>query len=216
MKTSRAIRAMRMAISPSSRRAGAHLVFAPRRARSIRTISRPTVSVAGPAKAGLEDKFRPQFFDGVATIVAKLLYRDRGRFRDVRREGLPAAPHCLPNGKGSRFADQGRRRSDGAGGGRLALSSRNPYLSKAERHQASAIYRVLAAAAREDEGRRAPSRATAAARRALTTLGFRIDYVAARNPKVSPLPSMMSRRACSPPRGSARPRLIDNVPSLAS
>src|SRR5690606_20908541 len=27
----------------------------------------------GPALAGLEDKFRPHFFSGVATIVAKLL-----------------------------------------------------------------------------------------------------------------------------------------------
>ena len=30
------------------------------------------VEPAGPAKAGLEDKFRPHFFGGVATVCSKL------------------------------------------------------------------------------------------------------------------------------------------------
>src|SRR5688572_19168485 len=55
------------------REAGVNLVFVP----SAQAIYPPdfatTVTMAGPARAGLEDKFRPKFFDGVATIVAKLL-----------------------------------------------------------------------------------------------------------------------------------------------
>ena len=50
--------------------AGGDLIFAP----SVEGIYGPlfatTVDVAGPAKAGLEDKFRPTHFAGVATVVA--------------------------------------------------------------------------------------------------------------------------------------------------
>ena len=45
----------------------------------------------GPASAGLEDAFRPHFFAGVATVVAKLLIQCAARLRVVRREGLSAA-----------------------------------------------------------------------------------------------------------------------------
>ena len=63
----------------------------------------------------------------------------------------------------------------------LALSSRNRYLSHVERQRATAIHRALSDAAAKIGSGIKPSIATAAARRTLTTQGFRVDYVAARH-----------------------------------
>ena len=193
--------------------AGAHLIFAPRQGEIYPHEFATTVTVAGPAKAGLEDKFRPQFFNGVTTIVAKLFIETGADFamfgekdyqqlvtvsRMAKDLDLPIKVVGVPT----------VREADG-----LALSSRNAYLSKAERHQASAIYRILTAAAQKLREGEQPSRATAAARRALTTLGFRVDYVAARNTETlaalqhSDEPMRVLAAAWL---GSTR--LIDNVP----
>ncbi|MEI2806730.1 MAG: pantoate--beta-alanine ligase [Albidovulum sp.] len=53
-------------------KAGTHLIFSPAPDEIYPPGFSTTISLAGPAKAGLEDKFRPLFFDGVATVVAKL------------------------------------------------------------------------------------------------------------------------------------------------
>lgn len=168
--------------------AGAHLVFAPPAAEIYPPGFATSVVLAGPAKAGLEDKFRPQFFDGVATIVAKLFTQSQADFamfgekdyqqlmvvtRMARDLDLPIKVIGVPT----------VREESG-----LALSSRNAYLSKAEHHQAAFLYQTLTAAAQKIRAGEAPSRATAAARRSLTTLGFRVDYVAARNTKTLALP----------------------------
>ena len=58
--------------SKKLKKAGAHLIFIPDSSIIYPEGFATTVSLAGPAKAGLEDKFRPHFFDGVTTIVAKL------------------------------------------------------------------------------------------------------------------------------------------------
>ena len=39
-----------------------------------------TIHVEGPAKVGLEDKYRPLFFDGVATVVSKLFIQSVWNF----------------------------------------------------------------------------------------------------------------------------------------
>lgn len=168
--------------------AGAHLVFAPPAAEIYPPGFATNIVSAGPAKAGLEDKFRPQFFDGVATIVAKLFTQSQADFamfgekdyqqlmvvtRMARDLDLPIKVIGVPT----------VREESG-----LALSSRNAYLSKAEHHQAAFLYQTLTAAAQKIRAGEAPSRATAAARRSLTTLGFRVDYVAARNAKTLALP----------------------------
>ncbi len=44
----------------------------------------------GPAKAGLEDTFRPHFFGGVATVVAQAPSAGHSAFRDLRRKGFSA------------------------------------------------------------------------------------------------------------------------------
>ena len=44
----------------------------------------------GPATAGLEDRFRPHFFGGVATVVGKLFTQVPAGCRDLRRKGFSA------------------------------------------------------------------------------------------------------------------------------
>ena len=51
---------------------GVDLVWAPTDTAMYPDGFSTAISPAGPAKAGLEDAFRPHFFGGVATVVAKL------------------------------------------------------------------------------------------------------------------------------------------------
>jgi len=192
--------------------AGAHLVFAPAPDEVYPPGFATSIVVAGPAKAGLEDKFRPHFFDGVATVVAKLFTQSAADFamfgekdyqqllvvkRMARDLDLPIKVIGVPT----------VREESG-----LARSSRNAYLSKAEHHQAASLYQILTQAAVKIGAGQKPTRATAAARRALTTRGFRVDYVAARNAETLALP----RGADEPMRLLAAvwlgtTRLIDNI-----
>ena len=138
------------------------------------------ISVGGPS-AGLESDFRPTFFEGVATVVAKLF--------------LQATPDCAVFGEKDyqqlcvvrqlcRDLDLpveiiGAPTIRDAHG--LAMSSRNAYLDEAElavARQLNAILRraaaALAAGTHQDD-------ATGEADRALIAAGFqKIDYVEAR------------------------------------
>jgi pantoate--beta-alanine ligase len=161
--------------------AGAHAVWAP----ALEDVYPPgfatSVVLSGPAKAGLEDKYRPHFFDGVATIVAKLFIQTGA---DYAMFGEKDYQQLLVVTRMARDLDLSIevvpvptvRESDG-----LALSSRNRYLSSADRLRAPALQRALQGAAERIRGGAKPSRATAVARRSLTTQGFKVDYVAARH-----------------------------------
>jgi pantoate--beta-alanine ligase len=167
---------------------GADVVYAPLPDDVYAPGFATAVKMEGPAKAGLEDKFRPHFFDGVATVVAKLFCRTQADFamfgeKDyqqllvVRRMAkdldIPIEVVGIPT----------VREADG-----LAMSSRNRYLSRAERHQASTLPRLLLQAAEKIRAGTEPSRATGAVRRSLTTLGFKVDYVTARNAETLAFP----------------------------
>ena len=128
-------------------RAGAGVVFAP--PREAMYPEEPLVSVAVRKLAdGLEGGRRPGHFDGVATVVTKLLAlagpcyayfgeKDYQQLVIVRRLvkdlSLPAVVVACPT----------VRETDG-----LALSSRNAYLSPAERRSAPALYWALLAGKR--------------------------------------------------------------------
>jgi len=140
-----------------------------------------TVSMAGPAKAGLEDKFRPQFFDGVATIVAKLFTAstaDYAIFGEKDYQQLMVVKRMAQdlNLPIEVIGVETEREHDG-----LAMSSRNLYLTKQERHQAAHLHRNLMQAAEKIRHGIKPQSATRSAARSLATLGFKVDYFTARN-----------------------------------
>lgn len=139
------------------------------------------IEPAGAAKAGLEDKFRPHFFGGVATVVAKLFTqvapdlalfgeKDYQQLRVVTQMAkdldLPLKVIGVPT----------VREKDG-----LALSSRNLYLSAAERSVAPTLYRVLQrSAARINKGE--PIAGVLDDGRAeIARAGFALDYLEARH-----------------------------------
>ncbi|WP_062210530.1 pantoate--beta-alanine ligase [Streptomyces sp. NBRC 109706] len=141
--------------------AGADLLFAPTDAEMYPD-GRPSVTLAaGPLGERLEGASRPGHFDGMLTVVAKLLHLTRADYatfgrkdaqqlalvrRMVRDLNFPVEIVPVPT----------LRDPDG-----LARSSRNRYLSPAERDTALALSRALFAAAEQPDapGARAAARA---------------------------------------------------------
>jgi pantoate--beta-alanine ligase len=135
----------------------------------------------GPAAAGLEDKFRPHFFAGVATVVGKLLTqctpdfamfgeKDYQQLKVVTRMAkdldLPLTIVGVPT----------VREQDG-----LALSSRNAYLSASERAAAPTLYRVLKESAQRIAGGELIALVLDEGGAAIERAGFTLDYLEARH-----------------------------------
>jgi pantoate--beta-alanine ligase len=195
--------------------AGAAGCFAPQ-AREIYPEGFSTQIIpGGPALAGLEDRFRPDHFAGVALVVAKLLNQaqaDCAFFGEKDFQQLAVirrfvADLDIPTGI---FGVPTLREVDG-----LALSSRNFYLSAAERAQAPLLARVLNEAAAAIRSGAAPAQ-DAAAQGALRlgAAGFDVDYLEARHPEsLAPIGSLEEgpiRLLVAARLG--RTRLIDNIP----
>jgi pantoate--beta-alanine ligase len=134
----------------------------------------------GAASVGLEDRFRPHFFAGVATVVAKLLLQcepDIALFGEKDYQQLKVVTQLardldLPTRiVGAPIV----RETDG-----LALSSRNRYLAPSERAAAPTLHRVL----KECAARLAAGGPIAGVledgRAAITRAGFALDYLEAR------------------------------------
>ncbi len=191
---------------------GVQLIFAPSPDIIYPIGFSTTIHVEGPAKVGLEDKFRPQFFDGVATIVSKLFIQSGANFAMFGEKDYQQLQVVTRVAKDLDIPIEvigvaTRREEDG-----LAMSSRNRYLSKTERMQATAIYKNLMQAAEKIRSGVNQQTATRAASRSLTTLGFKVDYVTARNAETLAVPE----NANEPLRLIAaawlgKTRLIDNI-----
>jgi pantoate--beta-alanine ligase len=175
------------------------------------------IRVGGPADT-LEHEFRPGHFDGVATVVAKILLQalpDVALFgekdyqqlmvirRMVRDLDLPVRIEGVPT----------VREPDG-----LALSSRNAYLSAEERRVAPALHRTIESVARAVAGGAAPEGETARASEALGRAGFRkVDYVAVRDAEtLEPVTDASRPSRVLAAAWLGRARLIDNVPVIIS
>ena len=160
--------------------AGGDLVYAPALPTMYPLGFATTIGVEGPATAGLEDRFRPGHFAGVATIVAKLLLQSQPDvalfgekdFQQLRVIGRMVVDLDMP------IAILGMpvvREADG-----LAMSSRNVYLASDERARAPALYEALASAAMGIAQGVDPEDALAVAKTSIQHAGFAIDYVEAR------------------------------------
>ena len=161
--------------------AGVDLLYAPDGAAMYPQGFATELRMGGPAE-GLESEARPHFFHGVATVVAKLLLqalpdvavfgeKDYQQLLVIRR--LVADLDLQVEILGAPIV----RETDG-----LALSSRNAYLSDADRARAPALARTIAEVARRAEGGEAVAEATAWGGAALREAGFDpVDYLAVRD-----------------------------------
>jgi pantoate--beta-alanine ligase len=167
----------------------------------------------GPAVAGLEDRFRPHFFGGVATVVGKLFTQVRPDaaifgekdFQQLRVVTQMAADLDLGvKVIGSRTV----RERDG-----LAMSSRNVYLSPEERATAPTLYRAMKESARRLKAGEDLAAAMEAGREAITGAGFQLDYFEARHAQtLAPVTSIEEgpiRILVAAKLGATR--LIDNI-----
>ncbi len=158
--------------------AGVDVLFAPT-AQEVYPDGFQTTVTVGALAQPLEGAQRPGHFDGVATVVAKLLniaqpdvaffgQKDAQQALIVRRVvrdlDIPVRIEVCPT----------VREADG-----LAMSSRNAYLAPAERERAVALRRALDAAEQAvAAGERDATAVAATARDAMTPFGVEPEYLA--------------------------------------
>jgi pantoate--beta-alanine ligase len=194
--------------------AGAHLLFAPAVDIMYPAGSATSVAVARLSE-GLCGDHRPGHFAGVATVVTKLLVQalpDRAYFGEkdyqqlqvIRRLAvdlfLPVEIVGVPT----------VREPDG-----LARSSRNVYLSPAERAVAPALHATISAVARRLAGGKTPAAPEIERAKAeLAKAGFaRVDYVDVRDAAtLAPIEVVTGAARVLAAAWLGRTRLIDNVP----
>ena len=192
--------------------AGCDLLYAPTVAEMYPPGFSTEIRVTG-VSGGLCGAARPQMFGGVATVVTKLLLQTlpdvavfgekdyqqllviRRFVRDldipVRIEGAPTV-----------------READG-----LALSSRNSYLTAAERGQAPVLFQTLTAAAGQLQEGGAVEPVLAEARARILAAGFsKLDYLELRDAEtLEPLERADRSGRLLVAAWLGRARLIDNV-----
>lgn len=139
------------------------------------------IGVDGPAVAGLEDRFRPHFFGGVATVVGKLFIQVRPDFaifgskdyQQLRVVTRMAAD--LDTGVKVIGAPTVRER-DG-----LAMSSRNVYLTPEQRQIAPTLYRAMKEVAKLLKAGKSAEAALKVGSEMISRAGFALDYLEARH-----------------------------------
>ena len=167
----------------------------------------------GPAIAGLEDRFRPHFFGGVATVVGKLFTQVRP---DVAMFGEKDFQQLRVVTRMARDLDLGVkvigsrtvRERDG-----LAMSSRNVYLSPEERRVAPMLYKAMKESAARLRAGSDVDAAMADGRAMIEKAGFKLDYLEVRHAEtLAPIASLKEgpmRMLVAAKIGTTR--LIDNI-----
>jgi pantoate--beta-alanine ligase len=171
------------------------------------------VAPEGPATAGLEDRFRPHFFGGVATVVTKLFTQvrpDFAMFGEKDYQQLKVVTRL------ARDLDLGVRivggpivrERDG-----LAMSSRNVYLSPDQRRAAPTLFRAMKEAVNHIRAGEDIQAALAGGAEMIASAGFALDYLEARHAEtLAPIASLKDgpiRLLAAAKIGTTR--LIDNV-----
>jgi pantoate--beta-alanine ligase len=193
--------------------AGCRIAYAPAKEEMYPGPQLTTVTVASLTD-GLCGPLRPGHFQGVATVVCKLLLMampDRGYFGEkdyqqlqvLKRMALDLAMPIEIVGMPT------IREPDG-----LAMSSRNRYLAPHERKTALAMYRELTALARTvGDGRTSCTTAAADAAQALLAAGFdKVEYLTVVDAKsLAPIEHVAGPARIAAAARLGRTRLIDNV-----
>lgn len=192
---------------------GASLVFAPAVAEMYPEGFATSISVSGVSE-GLCGGSRPGHFNGVATVVTKLLMqaqpdvacfgeKDYQQLQVIRRFvrdlDIPVAIEGVPT----------VREDDG-----LARSSRNAYLSAEERAIAPNLHRTLQDTAAAIRAGSAVDAALEAGRRALLAAGFAsVEYLELRAAEgLAPLAALDRPARLLVAARLGKTRLIDNIP----
>ena len=169
--------------------------------------------VPSGAAEGLEGEFRPHFLAGVATVCCKLFtqvapdvavfgekdYQQLIVVRQMARDlDLPLDVVAAPT----------VREPDG-----LALSSRNAYLSPAERNAAPALYGVIRTIAEVAAEGGLIAAAVAEGRATLEAAGFKVDYLEVRDAETLQVPAPGAQRPLRVLAAAwlGKTRLIDNI-----
>lgn len=190
---------------------GADLVWAPDAGEMYPDGFATRIDPAGAAE-GLETDFRPHFFGGVTTVCCKLFsaatpdfatfgekdYQQLCVIRQMVRDlNLPLQILAIPTA----------RESDG-----LALSSRNAYLSPAERAAAPMLFKVLGKVAEAAQSGSDVAAALASGRQRITDVGFRqIDYLELRDAETLKAWSAHRPGRVLVAAWMGQTRLIDNI-----
>jgi pantoate--beta-alanine ligase len=192
---------------------GADLVWAPTVAVMYPEGFASRVALDGPAVAGLEDRFRPHFFGGVATVVGKLFNQcrpDAAMFGEKDYQQLKVVSRMARDldMRVNVIGVPTVREKDG-----LALSSRNVYLSEDERRTAPILHRTMKDVAAKLRAGAELEPTLADARAAIAAAGFAVDYFEARHAEtLAPITSFNDapvRLLVAAKIG--RTRLIDNM-----
>ena len=193
--------------------AGADLVFAPDVKEIYPEGFATKLEPEGPATVGLDDKFRPGHFSGVATVVAKFFTavmpdiaifgeKDYQQLQVIR--AMARDLHLPVKVIGAPIV----REKDG-----LALSSRNVYLTPPERNAAPVLHKALKESAKAIAAGEPIEAVLSRGRAKIAAAGFKLDYLEARDAATllppDPLRKPKLRLLVAAKLGKTR--LIDNI-----
>ncbi|MHA1133742.1 MAG: pantoate--beta-alanine ligase [Alphaproteobacteria bacterium] len=193
-------------------KAGSDLLYAPEASEMYPDGFTTTVHI-GDITEDLCGASRPNHFDGVATVVSKLLLQcapDKAIFGEKDYQQLLVIRRFVQDLDIPVDIIGGAivREADG-----LALSSRNAYLSAGERKTAPILHETIQQTAADLAEGRGGDDAAEAARFKLEAAGFRVDYVAIRDPEtLKPLHGPVKSARVLAAVHLGKTRLIDNVP----
>ncbi len=149
------------------------------------------IAPEGPATAGLEDKFRPHFFGGVATVVGKLFaqcrpdvalfgQKDYQQLKVVTRMALDLDLGVKVIGMATVREREG-----------LAMSSRNVYLTPEQRQTATVLFRTMKDTKKRLRAGEGLAAVMAAGTETIAAAGFKVDYFEARHAEtLAPIASL--------------------------
>ncbi len=161
--------------------AGGHAIYLPDAAEMYPQGFAMTLVPTGAASAGLEDRFRPTHFQGVATVVAKLFTQSGAEFamfgeKDYQQLKVVTRMALDLDLQTTVLPVPTTREANG-----LAMSSRNVFLTPDERDRSSVLYATMREIADKARSGASLKAALEQGRTKISAAGFSLDYLEARH-----------------------------------